>query len=220
MEFSFVICTAGENNDAWLRVEKSIHSIQNQYIPNYEIIVIGGNSNDSLKKHNSVRLVDWDEEAKPAWTTRKKNIGLSLSKYENVVLMHDYFELDKEWYQGFLKFGNDWDIAMTPRVMINGRRQWTDWAVYGVPHHRPHHFAIRYDCKSKHQYVDAAYFVVKRRWMTSRLFNEELAGGDPYDVEWSRKFITEDTKLVMNTYSIVRHTKKHINTKCKNKFLE
>lgn len=216
MEFSFVICTAG----AWESVKKSIYSIQDQRIPRHEIIVIGSNSIEALKECNSVRLVDWDEKTKPAWTTRKKNIGLSLSNYENVVIMHDYFELDREWYQGFLKFGNDWDIAMTPRIMINNKRQWTDWAVYGVPHHQPDHFGIRYDCKSKYQYVDGAYFIVKRQWMISRPLNEDLVWGDPYDVEWSRKFITIDTKLVMNTHSIVRHTKKHINLRDRNKILE
>ena len=26
--------------------------------------------------------------------------------------MHDYYILEDNWYSGFLKFGNDWDISM------------------------------------------------------------------------------------------------------------
>ena len=42
----------------------------------------------------------------------KKNIITDKSSFENIVFMHDYLLLHKNWYKGFVNFGNDFEIAM------------------------------------------------------------------------------------------------------------
>ena len=67
MEFTFGIITTDKTN---LYVNKIIESIKLLSIPNYEIIVVGGNNNYS----NDVIHIEFDESIKPAWITRKKNL--------------------------------------------------------------------------------------------------------------------------------------------------
>ena len=216
IDFSFLIVTSGEGDETWNQIDQIIQSIERQHIPNYEIIVIGGLDPAEHLNGSVLRIFFDEDQKKKPWTTRKKNIGIAACKYENVVVMHDYFVLDDNWYKGFLEFGTDWDIAQTPRLTIEGKRSWTDWVVRG--HRRLGHRALPYNKRSHHQYVDAAYFIVKKSWATSRLFDETMVHGDMYDVHWSNNFIKrKNTKLVMNEKSIVRHIRPHITMKAKGK---
>ena len=74
MDFSFGILTSSES-DTYL--EEIIKSIEDQKIPNYEIILIG----DTKKKFNNsnIKYLQFDESIKKGWITKKKNlIGLLL----------------------------------------------------------------------------------------------------------------------------------------------
>jgi hypothetical protein len=105
MDFTFGIITGG-NNDGM--IGEIILSIQNQNIPNYEIIIVG----ESKINANNCTIVPFNENIKPAWITKKKNIITELAKYENIVYFHDYIFLESGWYEGQLKSGNDFKIRM------------------------------------------------------------------------------------------------------------
>ena len=119
MNFTFGIIT----NNNITNLYKIIDSIELQNIPNYEIIIVGFNTN--LNKKNCT-CIQFDESIYPGWITRKKNIITQNAKYENIVYMHDYIILDKNWYNGFLKYGNNFDVVINPIQKINGSR-FRDW---------------------------------------------------------------------------------------------
>jgi hypothetical protein len=115
MNFTFGIIT---ELGVW---EGVIESIVSQNIPNYEIIVVGGESFSSNVKH-----IPFNETYKKDWITKKKNIITSEATYYNIVYMHDYYCLCEGWYDGFLKFGDSWDIAMNIVLNKDGSR-FRDW---------------------------------------------------------------------------------------------
>ena len=115
MDFSFGIITDG-SNDIFLK--NLIDSILIQNIKNYEILIVG---NTKLSNSN-ISVIPFDESVHSAWITRKKNIIANVAKYENIVLMHDYFILDHDWYDGFCKFGNDFDICINKIITKDGNR--------------------------------------------------------------------------------------------------
>ena len=119
MNFTFGIIT----NNNITNLYKIIDSIELQNIPNYEIIIVGVNIN--LNKKNCT-CIQFDESIYPGWIARKKNIITQNAKYENIVYMHDYIILDKNWYNGFLKYGNNFDVVINPIQKINGSR-FRDW---------------------------------------------------------------------------------------------
>ena len=117
MDFTFGIITSGDSQE---RVAEVVESIKKQNIPNYEIIVVG---DDGVNADSSnVTSVIFDESVKPAWITRKKNIVTERAVFDNVVYMHDYVALEKGWYEGYLEFGDDWDICMNKIVNSSGTR--------------------------------------------------------------------------------------------------
>ena len=214
IQFSFCIIT-DNSIDACERIIHIAKSISELNIPNYEILIIGGEINrfaDDMSKYN-MRKINFDESVKRAWITKKKNLIVKECKYENIVMMHDYFIFHKYWYSYYNKFfeENDYDVCCNPILLANGARDYTDWIVWDHPSY-PRQSTIPYHdwSKTKWQYVSGGYFLVKKQFMIENPFDENLSAGDQEDVEWSKR-IREKAKIICNPNSYVRHIKNHRN---------
>jgi len=202
MDFTFGVCVTSHNKDYH---DMIIDSIEQLNIPNYEILFIGVEDCEN----DRVKLLDFDESVKKGWITRKKNLLCQNAKFENVVLLHDYVAFNALWYEGFLKFGNDWEAAMNVILNSDGNR-FRDWCLnpYDViPPEGPianREFLLPYEetkLNSK-MYFSGAYWVAKTKFMLSHPLDEKLGWAESEDMEWSNR-AREDTQFVMNPFSIV-----------------
>jgi hypothetical protein len=127
MNFTFGIITLNNIEN----ISKIIDSIEIQNIPNYEIIIVGCNktfnliSLNKLKRTNCI-CIPFDESIYKGWITKKKNLITQNAKYENIVYMHDYIVLDNNWYKGYLKNGNNFDVIINSIYNLDGTR-YRDW---------------------------------------------------------------------------------------------
>jgi hypothetical protein len=80
MNFTFGIITGGGNE---VMINEIIDSIEFENIPNYEIIIVG---NTNIIRKNT-RIINFDENIKTAWITKKKNIITHEAIYENIVYL-------------------------------------------------------------------------------------------------------------------------------------
>lgn len=118
MQFTFGIIT--NNNPS--SVNLIIDSIEKQNIPEYEIILVGI---ENIKRKHT-QCIFFNENVVPGWITKKKNIITQHAKYENIVYMHDYIVLEDHWYNGFLTYGNNFDIIINKINNSDGSR-FRDW---------------------------------------------------------------------------------------------
>tara|TARA_Y100001963_G_C6615358_1_gene369019 strand:- start:43 stop:714 length:672 start_codon:yes stop_codon:yes gene_type:complete len=214
MEFTFGIIT-GRNLDS--RVVKSIY---HQNIPSdkFEIIVVGG---DYLEDYGDIKHIEFDETIKPMWITRKKNLITKNAKFENIVYMHDYYILDENWYEGFLKFGNNWDICMNKILNKDGSR-FRDWVISYDKEFESKDFSLEevrkgkstrylppynYN-KTKNMYISGGYWISKKYVMEEEPLDENLIWEQGEDYEWSERVLwSEKYKYKMNINSTVRTLK-------------
>ena len=205
MEFTFGIVTCGTEDE---NINIIIDSIEKQNIPTYEIIIVG----NSEVSRNKTRVIQFNDNYIPKWITRKKNIITNLSRYENIVYLHDYVILGDNWYEGFLKFGNDFELCMTKITNYDGKR-YRDWCLciwdnptlmnnLGVKDPK---CILPYDENrfKKHMYFSGAYWVAKRKVMIEFPLNEQLVWGQGEDVFWSSQ-VREKYEFIMNTNSEVK----------------
>lgn len=202
MNFTFGIVTQGDNEDF---LKKLIDSIHTQNIPNYEIIIVGNTSITDEK----IYKINFDENIKKRWLTKKKNIICETAKYENIVLLHDYLILCDKWYEGFLKF-EDFDICVTKIITKNGNR-YRDYTLFpydlGYPYDR--RALIPYDYKislplSKLMYISGAYYIIKKSTALKYPLNEKLLWGHGDDAEHSKRLIKDNIIIKCNTHSMVQ----------------
>ena len=192
MRFTFGIVTVGSS-----RVPTIIKSIKDN-VPNPEIIVVGG------EPINNVKHVPFNETEKTAWITRKKNIITQGASYENIVYLHDYIVLTEGWYEGFLRFGDDWDVCMNVVTNLDGTR-YRDWTTWDDPEVKMKRVDYDYK-KTQYLYISGAYWVAKKSFMEANPLDESLCWGQGEDVEWSKR-IRDHYRYVMNPYSEVKMLK-------------
>ena len=204
MEFTFGIITTGKLNPTIL------DSIYHQNIPKFEIIIVGGENHMGL----NLKHIPFNE--KKYKFTKKKNLITQEAKYENIVFMHDYIFLDYDWYKGFKKFGNDWDVCMN-KIFNTDKSRYRDWVLYDDPkinwpgggypqiHGNNGHSMVLppYDYPStKYMTISGAYWVSKKHVMQQQPLDESLGWGEGEDAEWSKRILLK-YEYKMNTYSSV-----------------
>lgn len=230
MGFTFGIITAGGQNAF---IHTIIDSIEEEAIPEYEIIVVG--AFHYPREHT--RLIDFDEKTgPPSWITRKKNIIAEVAKYETIVFLHDYIALEKGWYKGFLQFMQEtpeWDVAMCKIKEENGDRA-IDWM--GLPNDPKYgNVLLPYEYKNpKGMYIPGNFFIAKKELLLREPLDETRGWMECEDIEWSKRiFGGADTsewlrkilrkpldidipdpinpaKYAMNTYSSVVYLKEKV----------
>jgi hypothetical protein len=215
MEFTFGIVTSGTEDN---NLNKIVDSIEKQNIPNYEILIIG---NSKIVRDNT-KIINFDDDKhSKILISRKKNIITNLAKLENIVYMHDYIILSDDWYTGYLKFGNDFDLCMNKIINYDATRyrdwcicMWNDPTISNIIGQNNPTISnivgsdmkclLPYDENRfiKHMYFSGAYWVSKRKVMMEFPLNDELDWGEGEDVEWSIR-VRNAYNFCMNKYSSV-----------------
>lgn len=209
VKFTFGIVSSFDT-DAQYRLSEVFSSICALNIPEYEILTVGP---ALVTEVPNLRSILFDESVKPNWITRKKNLLVENASYENVVILHDYFVFDKNWYNNFLIFDNDWEICSNSQYLINGKRHFTDWVTWDDPMY-PRWSALPYDewSRTQYQYVSGGYYIIKRHVGLEEPLNENMTWGSAEDVEWSLR-VRNKYLMKCNGNSIVRHNKVHRDAK-------
>ena len=200
MKCTFGIITGGGQTSF---LNQIIDSIEEEKIPEYEILVIG--SFLSAREHTTV--YEFPETIAPGpWITKKKNIIGQLAKYETIIFLHDYIRLEKGWYQGFLRFQEEtpvWDVAMCQMLEQNGERA-IDWM--GLPNDPIYGNVLHpYDyCNPKGMYVPGNFFVVKKDFFIHHPLDERRLWGMGEDIEWSKRIFggADNTEWLRNILKI------------------
>tara|TARA_R110000851_G_scaffold329892_1_gene502196 strand:+ start:3273 stop:4040 length:768 start_codon:yes stop_codon:yes gene_type:complete len=201
LKFTFGIITGGaqENN-----INAIIDSIEMQQISelDYEIIIIG--SCNISRRNTSV--ISFNENEKRAWISRKKNILTKEALFENIVYLHDYVKLMPGWYEGFLKFGNNFQVCMNP-ILNTDNTRFRDWVLYDLPlsDMERDEKMIPYNMThlSKWMYFSGTYWIAKKSVMEEFPLNELCGHGQGEDVVWSLQ-IRDKYDFNINTQSIVK----------------
>lgn len=216
MDFTFGIITSGGYDNFIVQI---IESIIRNNIPNYEIIIVG---NTKIKGTDKIKIFYFNENIKAGWITRKKNIIVLNAKYENIVLLHDYVKLGNNWYEGFLKFGDNYDWCITKIFNKNGTR-FRDYTLFpyevdylnifyspgkDIDRYFDNYCLLPYDFENniktnKYMYISGSYYVIKKSIAINNLLDENLLHCRSEDVEYSKRLHSKGIIIKCNKHSDV-----------------
>ncbi len=214
IDFTFGIITDGKSDKF---IDIIIDSIINNNIPNYEIIIVG---NSCIMPNDKTKIIPFDETTKTGWITKKKNIVILNAKYDNIVMLHDYVALQNNWYDGFLKYGNDFDWCVTKIVNSNGTR-FRDYTLFpykvdyldinyspggDIDSYFDDNCLLPYDFvntikTNKYMYISGAYYVIKKNIAIQNLLDENLVHNRGEDVEYSKRLHNNGVIIKCNSFS-------------------
>lgn len=206
---------------------KAVQSIRDLHIPEYEIIIVGNKLNlerNIINNDGKIKFIDFNEKIKPAWITKKKNLITQHSKYDNIVYQHDYIYYDQDWYEGFKKFGDQFDVCMNKIVNQDGNR-FRDWVLFpyhhvGYPNHKSANLwkyakiennasMLPYNETrlTKFQYISGSYWIAKKHVMLQCCLDESLVWEQGEDVKFSLEVLPK-YGMSMNVNSTIHFDKR------------
>lgn len=205
LDFTFGIITNGSNDPI---IDLIISSIEQNNIPNYEIIIVG-KTNVSKPK---TTIINFDETVKPLWITKKKNIIAKHAKYENLVLLHDYIVFSKYWYNGFREFGNDFNFCINKIINQNGKR-FRDYtirpnAIFEINPSFLEKALLPYNFINtlkinKYLYISGAYYIIKTKLALEFPLDENLVWLQEEDIDLTTRLHNAGHIISCNPNSIV-----------------
>jgi len=211
-------------------VHKLIDSIFTQDFEDhdYEIIVCG---NYDADPRLGIKVIPFDESIKKGWITRKKNIIVNAAQYDTLCILHDYYLLDKDWYQGILKYtriNRKWQVLCNRVLRLEGDRH-SDWLVNQKymdimlakhPELGQELMVIaptenngpRWVCGLPYseinltdiQYISGGYILARTELYRNVPFDERYGWGEAAeDIIWSEQVIDYGYNISFNPYSMV-----------------
>jgi hypothetical protein len=188
MKLTFGIVTNGKSEK---NLRKSISSIRDLEVPDYEIIVVG---NTKIESATDLTIIPFNESEKPNWITRKKNIISQKAKSEFVVFLHDYVVFSKDWYQEFKKI-EKYDVAICEVLNFDGTRfrDWVLWVENNSPFdkylQRTRKCLLPYNVRdlTPYMYISGTFWVARKDFMLDNPLDEDLTWGEMEDIEWSKR---------------------------------
>lgn len=220
---------------SWTMIETLISRLHFQRIPEYEIILIGKGIPDPRiaiggTGAEKVRVIDFDDNLKPGWITKKKNIIAAEAKYENLCIVHDYYSIPNYWYSCLLSYWEkEWDILccqvqtygtaersadwlVNPEILADFIKD-RPWAVEALMNAAPHENHPKYVNSLPYgvqdlwhiQYVSGGYILCKTDLLRTVPMNENMIWGDApgEDVEWSERVIAAGGTIKFNPLQLV-----------------
>jgi len=183
-KWTFGMITVGKRNE-WVKL--FITSIRSQKIPHYEIIVVG-TWNDPEIMGKDITYIPFSEKDDKGWITKKKNIVFENAKYNNVLILHDRFYLDKDWYVNLKKCGNYWDGLVFPIIDKTG----FEYSHWGVWSHGllPIGYADIKDWGEDY-YAGGTFMAIKKNLWEKVKLNEKLFWNDQEDADFGLRFTKE-----------------------------
>jgi hypothetical protein len=164
----------------------------------YEVILVGPDNPLIDLTEYKARIINFDNDEKPAWITKKKNIIAQNAQNDLLCVMHDYITLEKGWFDGFNYFGYDWDVCMNPILTVDKLRfrDWVTWEPVKFVDYSDH-------SRIRDMYVSGSYFCVKKEFLLNNPLDETKRWGESEDVEWSLR-CRDKWNYKCNPYSKVK----------------
>lgn len=197
--WSFGIVWDGKNEDFLI---KYINSINNQSIKTqYEIIICGPYIN--LENNMNCHFINADETVeKYSNISSKKNLIVQKALYENICIVHNRYELDKNFIESFNYFGLDFDIVVVSQKLLDGRRV-PDWISQSSNFIFTNNYLLNYDDYSPYQYIGGGMMIAKRTTLLKYKWNELLVWNTGEDIEISKRLKDNGIEPRFNKYTSV-----------------
>jgi len=141
-------------------------------------------------------------------------------------MLHDYVILQDNWYEGFLKYGNNFDWCVTKIINIDGMR-FRDYTLFpyevdylnidyapgkNIDKYFNYNCLLPYDFENniktnKYMYISGTYYVVKKNIAQRFMLDENLVHGRGEDVEYSKRLHENGIIIKCNPFSSVTFLK-------------
>jgi hypothetical protein len=183
-------------------VARFCKSVRDQDPERQHEILVHGSSHPSYDAYG-VRYVETRSDCPDAVTLgRKKNTIARAARHSNLVIAHDRYVIDQGFFDGFTRFGYDFDFCAVHQTYEDGEPYPAYCALNATGLlWAPTVHCENYNVLHANQYVNGGLMVFKTHALRERPFNDLLYWNQAEDVELSRVFADSGMPPRMNYLS-------------------
>ena len=183
-DWTFAMLTLGNKVDNVVRFLKSIR--ENDPRHDSEIIIVGP-ENEKYDEYD-VKYIGLDRfrDGQYAEISKKKNAIIEMATKSNLMIVHDRFTLNSNFFSGFEKWGYDFDFATVSQYMLDGK----EYPGYAASNDYFRFTGQLWVKELRHlydnQYVNGGLVIFKTHTAKKIHFNDMLMWAQMEDVEVSQ----------------------------------
>jgi len=184
----FAVITDGKRPNAVANFVASVTAIRGIDLIDWSIAVCGPAhlADGFARADGHIRFIEAPSaHESQGWITRKKNLIVSTSLADNLLIAHDRYALPVEFLEQLFEFGADFSVVV-PRQIDDHGGAFPDWVTIGSQWTRTGSAILEHCDYSPHGYVNGGVIIAKRQVLARTAWNELLFWGQYEDVELSR----------------------------------
>jgi len=194
--YTFGIITNGKRAE---KLSNEVGSILRLNIPKFEILVCG--IMPSLCLMPSVQFIEAREAAAEGRLGYLRNQLAKFANYDHLIIADDDMLFAPDFYQGLLKFGEDYEVQCCRLLNPDGTRNW-DWVTKGG---KRGHCLIEYWEDDPYIYVSGGRIIMKRFVFDKVQWNDQLGFNQEEDIDFSQRLHEAGISIKMNPYAVMIH---------------
>jgi hypothetical protein len=151
---------------------------------NIEILVAGPKSISTNIEEN-IKFIEFADEGRSARIAIKKNVLASHAKGSNLLLLHDRYLVDKDFFESFAKFGYDYGVVAPKQFFAESQKTYPGMLTFEGPLIKRVENVIIDD----KMWVNGGCIVVKKEIFEKISLNSFLSWGEAEDIEWAQRLL-------------------------------
>lgn len=149
-----------------------------------EILVTGPKS-ISAKIEKNIKFIEFVDEGRSARISLKKNVLASHAKGSNLLLLHDRYLVDTDFFEAFAKFGYDYGVVAPKQLFAESQKAYPGMLTFEGPLIK----RIDIEIIDEKMWVNGGCIVVKKEIFEKISLNSFLSWGEAEDIEWAQRLL-------------------------------
>lgn len=199
--WSFGILWDGKNENLLKEYVLSVEK-QLKHGSKIEILICGPKPSFDINISHIIIETD-DTTEKYANISRKKNLIIHNSNYENICIAHNRYKLDDGFIKSFDRFNHDFEICVVRQVLSDTGIRVPDWVSQASDQKLTANYLLPYGSYSPFQYVPGGLVIGKKNVLSAIPFNDLATWNMAEDVELSLRLNAAGFLPRLNSKSVV-----------------
>jgi len=197
-KWSFAVLTQGNRVENVVKLAQSIRKLDSE---NKHQIIVSGPKNERYESFDVI----YNEKIYSdvyAEISKKKNDLITMAKNSNLIIFHDRYVLDENFFSGFEKYGYDFDFVTVKQFYEDG----VEFPSYCATSKEDFAWCEPIKCDdysilSNEQYINGGLMIFKKHCVESVGFNPMLFWNQQEDVELSKRLAVNGIIPRINFFS-------------------
>ena len=148
-------------------------------------ILVAGPKSISTKIEKNIKYIEFVDEGRSARIALKKNVLASHARGSNLLLLHDRYLVDTNFFEAFAKFGYDYGVVAPKQFFAESQKVYPGMLTFEGPLIK----RVENDFIDEKMWVNGGCIVVKKDIFEEISLNTFLSWGEAEDIEWAQRLL-------------------------------